>query len=50
MSDQEKIALIVNAIQDDAKLVILLRAIITKSILTVNTEQLDNALTVLGLV
>lgn len=49
MSDQDKIAAILSAIQDPSKLMLLMRAIIANNIGNVSTEQLTNLCNLLGI-
>lgn len=49
MTDQQKIATIINAIQDDATLIKLLRLMVTNNIVNVPSFQLDMIMSALGL-
>lgn len=49
MSDQDRVTAIINAIQTDANLIILIRALITNNLPNALTQQLINAQTVLEL-
>lgn len=49
MSDQEKVALIIQAIQNDAKLLALLKLIVAQNIVNVQSAQLDVIISALQL-
>lgn len=48
MTREEKIAAIISAIQDDVKLIKLLRALVTNNIINVPDDRLDATLAVLN--
>lgn len=50
MTDQQKIAAIIAAIQTDANVILLIRAMISVKLPTMDSTQIQNICTVLGIV